>query len=245
MLKEYTEKLTRFDEAAGGTTLDFQTVDLVRGALKSMSDNADEWTSEEFASETVACHGQTTVEERTYYEKVGERAERVVVGSHQKQVGTRKVAAGTETVRNPEKRWWKFFTPKYVTRTKYVNEPVYETVLDYETVLRDVFEERKEQIEKFSVDTAILHSMLIAKLRANLDEGIDSTVQLVGQQIETLKKQFAQSFEVLDAMIAEKYAELEACAKDESESQARLQENQGILEWLEECMREVAEILEL
>jgi hypothetical protein len=210
-----------------------------------MCDNAEEWTSEEFATDTVACHGQTTLEERTYYEKVGEKAERVVVGSHQERVGTRKVAAGTERVRNPEKRWWKFFTPKYVTRTKYVNEPVYETVLDYETVLRDVFEERKEQIEKFSIDTTMLQTMLMAKLRANLEEGIDGTVQLVGQQIEALKKQFAQSFEVLDAMIAEKYAELEACAKDESESQARLQENQGILEWLEECMKEVTDILEL
>ena len=245
MLMEYKEKLTRFDAAAGGADLDFQTVDLVKGALRSMCDTAEEWSSQEFVTETLECHGQTNIEERVYYEKVGQKEEREVVGSHQEKIGTRRVPKGTERVLNPEKRWWKIFTPKYVTRTKYVNEDVYETVLDYETVLRDVFEERREQIETFQVETSKLTGALIAQLRTGLEAGLEEALKLAKEQVDNLKIQFTQSFDQLDAMIAEKYTELEACARDESESREKLEENQGILDWLEECVKEVAEILEL
>ncbi|MGN1248884.1 MAG: dynamin family protein, partial [Candidatus Spyradocola sp.] len=95
LLMEYQEKVSRFDEATSGEQLDFQTLDLIKGALKTMRDNAEAWTSDEFATETVDDIGETTYEERTYYEKVGQEAEEVVVGSHEEKIGTKKVKVGS------------------------------------------------------------------------------------------------------------------------------------------------------
>ena len=82
LLMEYQEKLTRFDEAAEGEALNFQTVDLIKGALKTMRESAETWTSDDFATETVESIGETTYETKTYYEKVGQQEEEVIVGSH-------------------------------------------------------------------------------------------------------------------------------------------------------------------
>ena len=92
--------------------------------------------------------------------KIGTR--KVKVGSHREKVGTRRV-------RNPEKRWWKFFTPSYIeenvyeTVDDYKEEDVFKTVLEYKTIMRDVFEEKTEQIEKFSVSTALIQQATYCK----------------------------------------------------------------------------------
>ena len=258
LLMEYQEKLSKFDESSADEHLDFQTVDLIKGTLKTMRETAESWTSDDFATETVDDIGETTYEERTYYEKVGQEEEEIIVGSHEEKIGTRKVKVGshrekvgTRRVRNPEKRWWKFFTPSYIeenvyeTVDDYKEEDVFKTVLEYKTIMRDVFEEKTEQIEKFSVSTALIQQALIAKMRRNLDEGTESALGFAEEQVDAMKTQFSRIFAELDKVIAAKYTELEKCSIDESEKRETLQKNQDILNWIETNMNEINTILDM
>ena len=258
LLMEYQDKVSKFDESTSDEQLDFQTVDLIKGALKTMRENAEEWTTDDFATETVDDIGETSYEERTYYEKVGQEAEEIVVGSHEEKIGTKKVKVGSHRekvgsrkVSNPAKRWWKIFTPKYIeedvfeTVDDYKDEDVYKTVLEYKTIMRDVFEEKKETIEKFSVSTALIQQALIAKMRRNLDEGTESALGFAGEQVDRMKGQFSRIFAELDALIASKYEELEKCATDQDEKEAVLESNKKLLAWIEQKMSEINSILDM
>nr|WP_304260111.1 dynamin family protein [Phascolarctobacterium succinatutens] len=258
LLMEYQDKVSKFDESTSDEQLDFQTVDLIKGALKTMRENAEEWTTDDFATETVDDIGETSYEERTYYEKVGQEAEEIVVGSHEEKIGTKKVKVGSHRekvgsrkVSNPAKRWWKIFTPKYIeedvfeTVDDYKDEDVYKTVLEYKTIMRDVFEEKKETIEKFSVSTALIQQALIAKMRRNLDEGTESALGFAGEQVDRMKGQFSRIFAELDALIAFKYEELEKCATDQDEKEAVLESNKKLLVWIEQKMSEINSILDM
>lgn len=258
LLLEYQEKLSQFDNASVGEQLDFQTVDLIKGALKTMRENAESWTSADFAVETVDDIGETTYEVKVYYEKVGQEEEEVVAGSHKEKIGTKKVKCGshseqvgTRTIQNPEKRWWKFFSPSYIeedvyeTVDDYKDEDVYKTVLEYKTVMRDVFEEKTEQIEKFSVSVSLIQKTLLAKMRRNLDEGIAGALGFAQAQIKSMKLQFSHMFTELDNIIKEKYDELERCATDQTEKEAKLQENEKLLSWIEACTAEINTILDM
>lgn len=258
ILLEYQAKLSKIDDSAADKNLEFDTVDLIKGALNNMRENAEAWCSDEFATETVDDVGEVTYEERVYYEKVGEEEEKIVVGSHEEKIGTKKVKAGSHKekvgsrrVRNPNKRWWKIFTPKYIeedvyeTVDDYKDEDVYKTVMDYKTVMRDVFEERREHIEKFSVDTSVIQAGLVRKLRQNLDEGIDNALEYAQTQIVDMKDQFAKLFDELDILIQQKYTELEQCAYDQKSREEALDRNKCILEWIERCEEKINEILNI
>ena len=260
LLMEYQEKVSKFDESSSGEQLDFQTLDLIKGALNTMRETAESWTSDDFASETVEDIGETTYEERTYYEKVGQEEEEIVVGSHEEKIGTRKIKVGSHREKVGTRRVKKpgilaslarLFGGGYTTEDIYENvddykdEDVYKTVLEYKTIMRDVFEERTEQIEKFSVSTALIQQALIAKMRLNLDEGTESALGFAEEQVEAMKAQFARIFTELDEIIASKYAELEKCATDESEKRETLQKNKDILEWIETNMNEINSILDM
>lgn len=258
LLAEYQEKLTKFDDGASDMQLDFQTIDLVKGSLANMLETVESWTTDDFASATVDEVGEITVEEKQYHVKVGQEAEEIVSGSHEEKVGTRKVKVGshrekigTHKVVNPNKRWWKIFTPKYIdedvyeTVDDYKDEDVYKTVLEYKTVMRDVFEERKERIEKFSVETRLIQQGLIAKMDQSLDEGIKKAERFAKEQVKAMKEQFSSLFDELDKTIAEKYKELEKCATDQSEKEERLKENQKLLAWIETNIAEINAILDI
>lgn len=149
ILNEYQEKLAKIDEESTDKQLDFDTVDLIKGALANMKNNVQSWSSDDFATETVEDVGEVTYEEKVYYEKTGEEEEQIADGTEQIKVGTKKVKVGshqekvgTKKVRNPKKRWWKFFTPKFIeedvyeTVDDYKNEDEYKTVIKYKTVMR-------------------------------------------------------------------------------------------------------------
>lgn len=260
LLMEYQEKVSKFDESSNDEQLDFQTLDLIKGALNTMRETAESWTTDDFASETVEDIGETTYEERTYYEKVGQEEEEIVVGSHEEKVGTRKVKVGSHREKVGTRRVKKSgifsaiarlfgggYTTEdvYETVDDYKDEDVYKTVLEYKTIMRDVFEEKTEHIEKFSVSTALIQQALIAKMRRNLDEGTESALGLAEEQVEAMKAQFSRIFTELDEIIASKYAELEKCATDESEKRETLQKNKDILEWIETNMIEINSILDM
>lgn len=260
LLMEYQDKVSKFDESTSDEQLDFQTVDLIKGALKTMRENAEEWTTDDFATETVDDIGETSYEERTYYEKVGQEAEEIVVGSHEEKIGTKKVKVGShrEKVGTRKVKKSGFFSAiarifgggyttedVYETVDDYKDEDVYKTVLEYKTIMRDVFEEKKETIEKFSVSTALIQQALIAKMRRNLDEGTESALGFASEQVDRMKEQFSRIFAELDSLIASKYEELEKCATDQDEKEAILENNKKLLAWIEQKMSEINSILDM
>ena len=258
LLHEYQNKLLCIDNSVVGAELDFDTVDLIKGTLGNMRENVEGWCSDAFATETVDNVGETEYEEKVYYEKTGQEEEEIAVGSHQEKIGTKKVKVGshrertgTRTVENPKKKWWKIFTPKYIeedvyeTVDDYKDEDVYKMVTDYKKVMRDIFEQRVEKIEKFTVAVSTLQTGLISKLRQKLDEGVDDAVDYAKEQVDMMKEQFTDMFDELDQIIEEKYTELEKCAFDQQEKEAELQKNRKLLEWIEENEREIAGILDL
>ena len=260
LLMEYQDKVSKFDESTSDEQLDFQTVDLIKGALKTMRENAEEWTTDDFATETVDDIGETSYEERTYYEKVGQEAEEIVVGSHEEKIGTKKVKVGShrEKVGTRKVKKSGFFSAiarifgggyttedVYETVDDYKDEDVYKTVLEYKTIMRDVFEEKKETIEKFSVSTALIQQALIAKMRRNLDEGTESALGFASEQVDRMKEQFSRIFAELDSLIASKYEELEKCATDQDEKDAILENNKNLLAWIEQKMSEINSILDM
>lgn len=258
ILSEYQEKLAKIDEESTDKKLDFHTVDFIKDALNRMKKNANEWCSDNFATETIDDVGEVTYEDKVYYEKVGQEEEKVADGTEKVKVGTKKVKVGsheektgTRTVINPNKRWWKIFTPKYIeedvyeTVDDYKDEDVFETVVKYKTVMRDIFEEHHETIENFSVDTSVIQSGLISKLRRNMDDGIESALGFAEDQIEDMKSQFTSIFDELDIIIKKKYTELEMCATDQKTKEAELEKNKKILTWIESNKAEIEEILNI
>lgn len=262
ILLEYQEKLSKIDEEATDKKLDFETVDLIKGALSNIRENVEEWNSDDFATEVVEDVGEVTYDEKRYYEKVGEEEEEIVVGSHQEKVGTKKVQigshrekVGTHKVANPKKSGFlgilKFWQPDYVDEdvyedvADYKDEDVYQTVMDYKTVMRDVFEEKVEKIEKFSASTKALQVGLMRKYRQSMDEGVDDALGYAEEQINKMKEQFMSIFDELDKLISQKYDELNQCASDQKEKEATLDHNKKILSWIQECMSEINGILEM
>lgn len=258
LLAEYQEKLTRFDSESSGGELDFKTVDLVKGALTTMRETARSWTTDDFAAETVDEAGEVTTEDREIYIKTGQKEEKTIKGSHKEKIGTRKVKTGshremvgTRRVPNPDKRWWKFFTPRYIEEAVYADvddfkdEDVYETVLEYQTVMKDVYEKKTEHIEKFSASTLTIQTGLVAKMRTNLEKGIKSALEYADEQVKRMKEQFTSLFDSLDKTIQEKYEELDRCAGEEEEKEGRLKENTEILNWIEANIKEINDILEV
>lgn len=265
ILLEYQEKLSKIDEGATDKQLDFGTVDLIKGALNSMKENAQAWCSDEFATETIDDVGETTYEEKVYYEKVGQEEEQVVAGTEKVKVGTKKVKVGSHREKVGTKKtkkssgflglsklFRKFrgesdyeYEDIYETVDDYKDEDVYDTVVKYKTVMKDIFEERREQIENFSAATSDISAGLLMKIQRNLDEGIADALSYAETQIENMKTQFAELFDELDALIQEKYTELEQCATDQQTKAEALEKNKALLGWIEACRAEIDDILNI
>lgn len=263
LLAEYQEKLFKIDESAADKKLDFDTVDLIKGALGSMKESAEAWCSDDFATETVDDVGEVTYEEKVYYEKVGQKEERVFDKAEKVKVGTRKVKNGSHKEKvgshKEEKEPTGFlgkvahffgkreytYVDDYEMVDDYKDEDVFETVVRYKTVMKDIFEERHEQIEKFSVDTAVIQAGLVSKLRRNLDEGIEETLDYASDQIDRMKEQFTDLFDELDLFIQEKYTELEQCANDQKTKEEELEKNKKLLLWIEKNKEEIDNVLNI
>lgn len=265
ILLEYQEKLSQIDEDATDKQLDFGTVDLIKGALNSMKENAQTWCSDEFATETIDDVGETTYEEKIYYEKVGQEEEQVVAGTEKVKVGTKKVKVGSHREKVGTKKTKKSsgflgikslfrrirresdyeYEDIYENVDDYKDEDIYDTVVKYKTVMKDIFEERREQIENFTVATSDISAGLLMKIQRNLDEGIADALSYAETQIENMKAQFTELFDELDALIQEKYTELEQCATDQQTKADALEKNKALLGWIEACKEEIEEILNI
>lgn len=85
---------------------------------------------------------------------------------------------------------------------------MYEDVIKYKTIMRDVFEERTETIEKFSCVTAVISAGLISQLHRALDDGIEKALEYAQDQITSMKDQFTAMFDELDRIIKENMTSL-------------------------------------
>lgn len=263
ILLEYQEKLSKIDEGATDKQLDFGTVDLIKGALNNMKENAKAWCSDDFASETIDEVGETTYEEKVYYEKVGQEEEQVIDGTEKVKVGTKKVkvgshreVVGTRRVRQKPSGIWGHvksflgfsdyeYEDVYENVDDYKDEDVYDTVVKYKTVMKDIFEERREQVEKFVVATHDISAGLLFEIQRNLDNGIKDALSYADKQISMMKAQFSELFDELDDLIQEKYTELEQCATDQKTKAESLGKNKALLGWIEACKAEIDDILNI
>ncbi len=258
LLSEYQEKLTTFDEEAVTEALDFNTVDLVKDALQNMRNSIKEWRSDSFATEQVEELGTTTKETKTYHVKTGQEAKEEFVGFERKKIGTQEVANGTErvyggkrTIKNKSKSWWQFWKPDEIEEDYYIDKPVYTTVDVYDTfpkykkIMRDIFEERTETVEKYEVRVDEIQTVFISKYRMEIDTGIENSLKYATEQIESLKKQFADSFDELDHLIAAKYTELDSLATNQKEKEQELEKNRRILKWIEDNKNEMNGLLDI
>ena len=263
LLKQYQEKLLRIDESAANENeqLDFSTVDLIKGALNSMREAAEEQNSEGYAAGTVDDFGKTTYENREWYEKVGEEEEQVFDHNEQVKIGTKKVKSGsyrekigTRTLKNDHKKWfkpWTWLESKYMEEDVYENvdvykdEDVYTTKAVFKTVTRDVFEKRSETIEKYEMSVPDLMPGLVAPLAEELDDGIANAMDYATTQVEQTKKQFSKMFGKLDKLIKEKYEELEVASADQKSKEEILEKNRALLNWIEECKDAINDALNI
>ncbi|MBR3622948.1 MAG: dynamin family protein [Selenomonadaceae bacterium] len=258
LLQEYQEKLLDFDNTVANQDLDFNTIDLVKDALQNMRNSIDEWRTDAFVEEKIEEIGKTTTEEETIYKKVGEEKHKVLdhiekreVGKENVKVGQRDVYAGTRKVKNPEKSWWQVWKSSYIEEDVYVTEDIYEERAVYKdeevyrTEKRDVFEERTRTIEKYEAEKDKLQAYTVDKYRMTLDAGIENSLKAAERQIESLKKQFLQSFDELDEIVKNKYSELNACINDKDIKEQELARSQEILNWIEGNKREMEEVLDI
>ena len=262
ILLDYQRKLEKIDESVQETKLDFSTVDLIKGEFTKMKEYVRTWRTNEVVLGAVEDAETVEEETRTYYEKVGQEEEKIIVGTHEEKIGTRKVKSGshrektgTRNVKNPKKSgffgWIKFWEDDYIREDvwemvdDYKDEDVMQTVTDYKTIMRDVYEEREETIEKYSAELNVIQSALMRVLLVTLNDTIDKACNITESQVKSMKKQFIAQLSVLDQLIKKKYNELEQCAKDQKNSEEALEKNKQLLGWIETCMSEIDSILDM
>ncbi len=258
ILLDYQEKLKRIDQSVGEEELDFATEDIIKGELAKMEANLDYWRSQEFVSETVDEVGEEREEEHSYYVKTGQETEQVVVGSHKEKKGTERVKVGshkkkvgTQTVKNPNKKWWKIFTPKYVEKDiyeevdDYEEKDIYETVYDLKTITRDTYEEKKEKIKIFSVRVSDIQEKLVAKFRQDLGTRVKDACSFAEEQVQKMNAKFSEMLDQADELIVQKYKELEACVMDQKNREAELEKNRKVLGWIEANKNQIDKILDM
>ncbi len=262
ILNDYQKKLSLIDEMSEDKHLDFGTIDLVKGSLTGMKETAQSWCSDNFAENTVQEAGDIVYDTKTYYVKVGQEKKKVLKESHWEKVGTKKVEVGehkekkgTRNIKNPKKKGvfgkLKFWEPEYIQEEvfgyvkDYVDQDVFKEVKTYETIITDKMEKRSEQVERYTVKTKDLQIRLVSVFRENLDCGVEDALNHAQKQISTMKQQFMDMFQELDCLIGKKYKELQNYAKDKRKKEKDLDKNKEIIQWIEECKKEIQSALEI
>ena len=133
-----------------------------------------------------------------------------------------RVKVGEEWVENTSKKWYKPWT-WFQEKGHYKN--IYE--------------------DKEYVDGIELAHKFFAPIEELLYENSSSAVEYAKEQTRAIKKAFAKKFDELDAVLKRKLDELEACAKDNANIEARIKKTQERLAWLERIQEKVNSILEI
>lgn len=253
IINEYRAKLEGFDENSSLGNIDFKTADLVQGELKKMRDSIKEWKKDNFSDVIIGDIADSKYETKTYHVKVGTEPERRIKEYTEVKIGEKKVILGYHEEFDHWEKISKWYNPLtwgkrkaiYKTVTDYGTEDVFKTVPVYETVMRDIFEMRKETIEKFSMKTQDLSVKLLSPYMLSVDRGIEASKRTAEEQIEKMKNGFISSFDKVDDIIARKYDELISCTDSQNKKNEEIEENRRILQWLEVNKQELDKALDM
>lgn len=133
-----------------------------------------------------------------------------------------RVKVGEEWVENTSKKWYKPWT-WFQEKGHY----------------KDIYEDKEY------VDGTELAQKFFAPIQELLYENSASAVEYAKEQTRAIKKAFAIKFDELDKVLKKKLGELEACAKDNANIEARIRETQDRLAWLERIQEKVNSILDI
>lgn len=266
LIESYQKKLNDLDSSVG-SSLDFGTSDLVEGILSRMKASAGEYSSsgkigkqqeqkadeihenvkEEYKEKVIRKVKQKkTIQDGLKKIKTGE--ERVIVGSHKVKVGSHQEQKSG--VWNGIKG---FFGAKSAFREvddyEWVDDVEYRPTYDYVPNMKEIVEEIPKEFEetrtrnKYVVDTAELQVKLTSPIRQNLDKECAELIKESTKYINQLKKQFMDSFDEIDTLIKEKYAELEECTKQSDDLEKRKEECTQMAYFIQDNLKEIAEAL--
>lgn len=127
-----------------------------------------------------------------------------------KMTKSEKVKVGEEWIANTDKKWYKPWT-WFQEKGHY----------------KEIYEDKEY------VDGTELAQKFFAPIQELLYENSESAVEYAKKQTALIKKEFAKKFDELDAVLQSKLKELEICAKDNENIEARIKETQERLDWLE------------
>ena len=133
-----------------------------------------------------------------------------------------RVKVGEEWVENSSKKWYKPWT--------WFQEKGHD---------KDIYEDKEY------VDGTELAQRFFAPIQELLYENSANAVKYAKEQTCVIKKAFAKKFDELDTVLSSKLKELEECAKDNANIEARIKETQDRLAWLERIQEKVNAILEI
>lgn len=125
----------------------------------------------------------------------------------------------------------------------------YRPTYDYVPNMKEVIEtipQVKEKIvatSKYVVDTDKLREMLTTPIRKKLNDDHAELIKESTKYINQLKKQFIDSFDEIDTLIKEKYAELEECTKQDKDLEKRKAECKQMAYFIQDNLKEIAEAL--
>ena len=139
-----------------------------------------------------------------------------------KMTKAEKVKVGEEWIANTDKKWYKPWT-WFQEKGHY----------------KEIYEDKEY------VDGTELAQKFFAPIQELLYENSESAVEYAKKQTALIKKEFAKKFDELDAVLQSKLKELEICAKDNENIEARIKETQERLDWLEKIQNKVNGILEI
>lgn len=135
---------------------------------------------------------------------------------------TKKVKVDEVWIENTSKRWWKPWT-------------WFQASGHY----KSVYEDRE------FVTASELAQKYFAPIQDNLYENNDNAAKYAKSQTEKIKQAFSERFDKLDKILADKLAELEECASDSRDVEARIAESQKKLDWLESIQAKIDAILDI
>lgn len=139
-----------------------------------------------------------------------------------KMTKSERVKVGEEWIANTDKKWYKPWT-WFQEKGHY----------------KEIYEDKEY------VDGTELAQKFFAPIQELLYENSESAVEYAKKQTALIKKEFAKKFDELDAVLQSKLKELEICAKDNENIEARIKETQERLDWLEKIQNKVNGILEI
>ncbi len=266
LIESYQKKLNDLDRNVG-SSLDFGTSDLVEGILSRMKANAGEYSSsgkigKQQEQEVDAIHDDVEEEYKEKVIKIEKRKkmiqagikkvktgeERVVVGSHQEKVGTKRVKK-SGILNGLKALFGASSAYEEVDEYEWVDDVEYRPTYDYVPNMKEIVEEIPKEFEetrtrtKYVVDTDKLRDKLTTPIRRNMNEDREELIKESTKYINQLKKQFMDSFDEIDNLIKEKYAELEECTKQSDDLEKRKEECTQMAYFIQDNLKEIAEAL--